>query len=104
MDRRQRLLAHRVRPDHRRLSAFATNGFCIALRRACVALNLAAVALPVFADEIPSSERRSGYDFMARETRAMQDDDAANPGMLWVLDGEALWRRKAGAAGRSCFD
>ena len=21
----------------------------------------------------------------------MQDDDTANPGMLWVLDGEALW-------------
>jgi len=24
----------------------------------------------------------------------MQDDDAANPGMLWVLDGEALWNSK----------
>ena len=22
----------------------------------------------------------------------MQDDDTANPGMLWVLDGEALWK------------
>ena len=28
----------------------------------------------------------------------MQDDDTANPGMLWVLDGEALWKRKPGAA------
>ena len=27
----------------------------------------------------------------------MQDDDAANPGMLWVLDGEALWNRTEGA-------
>jgi len=34
-----------------------------------------------FAGEIPTSERRSGYDFMSRETRAMQDDDTANPGM-----------------------
>ena len=34
----------------------------------------------------------------------MQDDDTANPGMLWVLDGEALWNRKAGAAGKSCAD
>jgi sulfur-oxidizing protein SoxA len=34
----------------------------------------------------------------------MQDDDAANPGMLWVLDGEAIWNRPAGAAGRSCAD
>jgi sulfur-oxidizing protein SoxA len=49
-------------------------------------------------------ERRSGYEFMSPETRAMQDDDAANPGMLWVLDGEALWNSKAGAAGRACSD
>jgi hypothetical protein len=24
----------------------------------------------------------------------MQDDDTANPGMLWVLDGEAAWNRR----------
>ena len=36
--------------------------------------------------------------------RRMQDDDTANPGMLWVLDGEALWSRKAGAANRACAD
>ncbi len=56
------------------------------------------------AAEIPPSERKSGYDFMSRETRAMQDDDTANPGMLWVLDGEALWNRKAGTADKSCAD
>jgi len=56
------------------------------------------------AGEIPLSERRSGYDLMARETRAIQDDDATNPGMLWVLDGETLWNRKAGAAGQACAD
>jgi sulfur-oxidizing protein SoxA len=56
------------------------------------------------AAEIPLAERRSGYEFMGRETRAMQDDDAVNPGMLWVLDGEALWKRKAGAADRACTD
>lgn len=55
-------------------------------------------------DEIPLRERRSGYDLMSPATRAMQDDDTANPGMLWVLDGEALWRRKAGAADRACSD
>lgn len=54
--------------------------------------------------EIPLAERRSGYEFMSRETRAMQNDAAANPGMLWVLDGEALWNRKAGATARSCAD
>jgi sulfur-oxidizing protein SoxA len=56
------------------------------------------------AGEIPPSERRSGYDLMSRETRAIQDDDAGNPGMLWVLGGEALWKRKTGAANRSCSD
>ena len=57
------------------------------------------------AGEIPPAERRSGYEFMSRETRAMQDDDTANPGSLWVLEGAALWNRKAGAAaGRACAD
>src|SRR5438874_658308 len=54
--------------------------------------------VPALAAEISHSERKSGYDFMGRETRAMQDDDTANPGMLWVLDGEALWNRKDGPA------
>ena len=72
--------------------------------RVYVALLQAAIAIPACATEMASSERRSGYDFMSRETRAMQDDDAANPGMLWVLDGEALWERKAGAAGSACID
>lgn len=49
-------------------------------------------------------QRQSGYELMGRETRAMQDDDSANPGMLWVLEGEALWNRKSGAAGRACAD
>ena len=54
--------------------------------------------------ETQNPERRSGYEFMSRETRAMQDDDSANPGMLWVLDGETLWKRKEGAAGKACSD
>jgi len=62
------------------------------------------VSLVAVAGEIPLAERRSGYDFMSREIRAMQDDDTANPGMLWVLEGESLWKRKAGAAGRACAD
>ena len=48
------------------------------------------IAVRLLAAEIPPSDRRSGYDFMGPDTRAMQDDDTANPGMLWVLDGEAL--------------
>jgi len=56
------------------------------------------------AAEIPLAERRSGYEFMGRETRAMQDDEATNPAVLWLLDGEALWKKKDGAAGKSCAD
>src|SRR5215468_7936641 len=62
------------------------------------------IALPAIAGEIPLAERRSGYSFMAADTKAIQDDDTANPGMLWVLDGEALWNKKLGAAGKSCAD
>jgi sulfur-oxidizing protein SoxA len=56
------------------------------------------------AEEIPPGERRSGFTFMTPETQAMQDDDTANPGMLFVLDGETLWKNKAGAAGKACAD
>src|SRR5205823_7385538 len=28
----------------------------------------------------------------------------ANPGMLWVAQGEALWRERTGAANKSCAD
>ena len=54
--------------------------------------------------QTPPAERRSGYEFMGPDTRAMQDDDATNPGMLWVLDGESLWKRKAGSADKACAE
>ena len=69
-----------------------------------VALVLLVPTIPVLCAEIAPSDRRSGYADMSPQTRAMEDDDTANPGMLSVLDGEALWGRKAGAANRSCAD
>jgi sulfur-oxidizing protein SoxA len=65
---------------------------------------LAICVLPLSAAEIPSDQRRSGFTFMAPDTQAIQNDDTANPGMLWVLDGEASWKRKAGATEKSCAD
>jgi sulfur-oxidizing protein SoxA len=65
---------------------------------------MASTLLVALAAEIPLNERKSGYEFMGPDTRAMQDDDTTNPGMLWVLDGEALWRRKEGEAQKSCAD
>jgi len=65
---------------------------------------VAGAVVPARAAEIPQSDRRSGYDSMSPETRAMQDDDSANPATFWVLDGEALWNQKAGEANRACAD
>jgi sulfur-oxidizing protein SoxA len=72
--------------------------------RAIVLALLLVAAIPVLATEIPQAERRSGFSFMTPETQSMQNDDTANPGMLFVLDGEALWKSKAGAAGNACAD
>lgn len=51
-----------------------------------------------------SPDRVSTSDLLGPQIRAMQEDDTLNPGMLWVLDGEELWRRPAGAEGMSCAD
>src|SRR5271167_3268266 len=72
--------------------------------RALLAAGLALAALTAVAAEIAPEARRSGHDFASPEIRAMQDDETANPGMLWVLQGESLWARKAGAAANSCQD
>ncbi|MFN3349811.1 sulfur oxidation c-type cytochrome SoxA [Pseudorhodoplanes sp.] len=78
-------------------------------RRSPVSAGAALLCLLVLAAaatraEIPLDQRRSSYEDMSRDTKAMQDDDTANPAMLSVLDGEALWQAKAGASGKSCAD
>ena len=74
------------------------------MRRVVLALGVLALTASAVGAQMAASERRSGYELMGRELRAMQDDDTANPGMLWVLDGESLWRRTTGTAGRACAD
>jgi L-cysteine S-thiosulfotransferase len=69
-----------------------------------IALALLLLGGSSLAAEIPDRERRSGYSFMGPDTRAMQDDDTSNPGMLFVLDGEALWNKKISTAGKACSD
>jgi sulfur-oxidizing protein SoxA len=68
-----------------------------------LALAIAAGSSILLAD-IPLDERRSTYELLSAQTKAMQDDDTLNPGMLWVLEGEALWSAQAGLAGRACAD
>ncbi|WP_411877679.1 sulfur oxidation c-type cytochrome SoxA [Polaromonas sp. YR568] len=46
--------------------------------------------------------RRSGFEDMGASTQAMQKDDALNPAMLWVKDGEALWKQPLGASNKAC--
>ncbi len=40
---------------------------------------------------IADQDKRSGLEFQSPQTREMQADPAANPGLLWVLEGEAIW-------------
>ena len=70
----------------------------IALATAVVA---AGMPVPPRADEAPP-DRRSGFDMMAPETRAMQADDTSNPGMLWVAEGARLWDEPAGEKNLAC--
>jgi len=77
-------------------------GVCRAGAR-CIAL-WALTLLAACASDLMPEARRSGFDFMGPSTQAMQRDDAQNPGMLWVQDGAALWRDKAGRSNRSCAD
>jgi L-cysteine S-thiosulfotransferase len=94
MDRRSRLQRDRVGIDQRRMKAVAAT--------ALMALLIAAASLQ--AGEIPPDQRRSGYSFMTADTKAMQDDDTANPGMLWVMEGQGLWAQRDGDSAKACAD
>ena len=71
---------------------------------------VAALALGVFASGVLASgsaqaqkdPRRSGFDDMSPATQAMQQDDTQNPAMLFVADGENLWKRPAGSDAKTC--
>ena len=63
---------------------------------------LALAALSATALALAADERRSGADFMSPATQAMQRDDAQNPAMLWIANGEAHWNATAGSSARSC--
>lgn len=82
------------------LSKYALFGLALALT--------AGVAANAVADEKKNwgayqvEDRRSGYTYAAPETRAMQDDNFQNPGMLWAEIGEELWNKTDGEAGKSC--
>jgi len=66
------------------------------------------LALALFALTAPAAEPqrpqplKSGSELASGELRAMQGDDFANPGMLWVAKGEQLWGEAPGGAAKPC--
>jgi L-cysteine S-thiosulfotransferase len=50
----------------------------------------------------PVAFARSGYEFLSADTQHLQDDDFANPGMLWVDTGRKLWAQADPVSGKSC--
>jgi sulfur-oxidizing protein SoxA len=76
------------------------------MTRRAIGLSLASVfaASLALAQAPTGGARHSGYHDMGPALQKMQDDDTANPAMLFVQSGEALWRQKAGAAGKACAD
>lgn len=59
--------------------------------------NIGAQQRPIARDAL-----KSGVEFAGADVRAMQGDDFANPGMLWVARGEKLWSEASGTRNKSC--
>jgi L-cysteine S-thiosulfotransferase len=45
---------------------------------------------------------KPGKDFQSAQTQALQADDGANPGMLWVEEGGKLWSEATGTSAKAC--
>lgn len=72
------------------------------MARAALLAALSMVSVGAVCADIAPQDRRSGFEFMSPQTQAMQTDEASNPGMLWVMDGERSWDEVEGSAGKSC--
>ena len=70
-------------------------------------LRLAIALLAVFSGAFALAQgdpRRSGYRDMSPALQRMQDDDTANPAMLFVQAGAAAWSEREGVAAKACAD
>jgi len=72
------------------------------MSRAALALLLLASAALAQQRAIPLDQVKSGSAFLGADLRSLQNDDFANPGMLWVERGEKLWTEPAGKKSQSC--
>ena len=75
-----------------------------ALAVALTAIPLAGITAQTPTRTLPLDAVRSGITFAGADVQAMQRDDFANPGMLWVDRGRKLWSEKPGTAAPSCAD
>lgn len=67
------------------------------MRRAAILAFACLSAAPALAED-----RVTGFEQMSPDLQMMQTDPAANPGLFWVLDGEALWSEDPGTGAESC--
>lgn len=69
----------------------------------CIAVQIGASVQAGPAERLlPLAAVRPAARFSSADLRALQASDDANPAMLWVVQGQALWRTPAGVAGASC--
>ena len=73
---------------------------------AALALSTGALALaqPQPARGLAPAQLRSGLTFAGPDVQRLQADAFANPGLLWLTRGEALWGQAAGPLKQSCQD
>ena len=99
MQPRPRLPWCESRPDRRWASARVLVSLVVILGAACTGAGL------LLAGELSPytvEDRRSGYSYLSEENQRLQDDDFANPGLLWVEQGRALWHQADSTTGMSC--
>ena len=71
----------------------------LAMAVACASVGLLCAREPV---QYSVEGRHSGYTYLLPENQRLQDDEFANPGLLWVEQGRELWRHADGTSGASC--
>jgi len=85
--------------EERRVRGF-THSLIHSFTGICTAISLASLASA--AESQRPTSLKSGIEFVSADIRALQADEFANPGMLWVARGEKLWQEPAGRENKSC--
>ena len=65
---------------------------------------LIGILLAIPAASAFAGEAKSGYEYIKPASRAMQDDDFDNPGLLTVDQGQRLFNNKQDSADRACAE